>query len=185
MVVENAKRALAKPHRPLRNMSRMAAAAAMVKGQHASQPIIPTKKTTPLSPSEVKEEQARLVALLQSIDPATVVDQICKALAFFGTPSSSTLDGFPDSAEANGTGTLFVGWIAEIFPDLNRDSAPVEPIQPGLKGLPNGSKSAKSSMSNVFPKKVESGGNHIRGCLMQPTDSAHIRMARLYASNQG
>jgi hypothetical protein len=27
---------------------------------------------------------------------------------------------FPDSADANGSGALFVGWLSEIFPELER-----------------------------------------------------------------
>ncbi|KAF6810936.1 hypothetical protein CSOJ01_06003 [Colletotrichum sojae] len=41
-------------------------------------------RTTPLTAAETKAEQARLLALLKSLHPVVVVDQLCKALAFFG-----------------------------------------------------------------------------------------------------
>jgi hypothetical protein len=61
-------------------------------------PAAPASATTPtpapephqaLSASEVKAEQARLLTLIRSLPHATVVDQVCKALAFFG--------GIPDA----------------------------------------------------------------------------------------
>lgn len=82
-----------------------------------AQPI----RLTPLSPQETKLEQARLLTLLRSLHPVLVVDQICKALAFFGgiPGAPPPADGiFPPSAESNGSGSLFVGWVAEIFPKL-------------------------------------------------------------------
>ncbi|KAK4458900.1 hypothetical protein QBC42DRAFT_16563 [Cladorrhinum samala] len=82
-----------------------------------AQPI----RHTPLSAQETKSEQARLLTLLRSLHPVLVVDQICKALAFFGgiPGAPPPADGiFPPSAESNGSGSLFVGWIAEIFPKL-------------------------------------------------------------------
>ncbi len=74
-----------------------------------------------LTPAETKEEQARLLTLLRSLNPVTVIDQICKALAYFGgipgAPPPS--DGaFPNSAQSNGPGGLFIGWISEIFPKV-------------------------------------------------------------------
>lgn len=80
-------------------------------------------RTGPLTAEQAKYEQARLLTLLRSINPLTVVDQLCKALAFFGgIPSAPPpADGrFPQSAEANGEGKLFLGWISEIFPDLEK-----------------------------------------------------------------
>lgn len=176
MVVENAKRALTNPSRPVRNVSRMAAMAAMVHDQPTQVSSVPTRRTTSLSPVEVREEQARLRALLQSIKPTTVVDQICKALAFFGTPTPSTPDDFPDSAEANGKGSLFVGWMAEIFPELDRKPVPVEPIQPRRKGRPKGSKSAKARVSKALPDEVEVMENHAGISTMQSPGSARVRM---------
>jgi len=80
-------------------------------------------RTESMSAEETKYEQARLLTLLRSISPLTVVDQICKALAFFGgiPGAPAPEDGvFPDSADANGSGALFVGWLSEIFPELER-----------------------------------------------------------------
>ncbi len=61
------------------------------------------------------------MTLLRSLNPVLVVDQICKALAYFGgyqglhhLPTARS----PASAQANGSGGLFVGWISEIFPKL-------------------------------------------------------------------
>lgn len=39
------------------------------------------KRQRPLAPDETKVEQARLLTLLRSLNPITVVDQICKAVA--------------------------------------------------------------------------------------------------------
>jgi len=75
-----------------------------------------------LTATEVKEEQVRLLALLRSLNPSQVVDQICRALTFFGgipgAPVPSSKHDFPSSAAANGSGSLFVGWLSEIFPRL-------------------------------------------------------------------
>ncbi|RFU29996.1 hypothetical protein B7463_g6332, partial [Scytalidium lignicola] len=74
-----------------------------------------------LAPDEVKQEQARLLTLLRSITPLTVVDQLCKAVAYFGgIPSAPPPeDGiFPESANTRESGALFVGWLAEIFPNV-------------------------------------------------------------------
>ncbi|KAK3984291.1 hypothetical protein QBC44DRAFT_18297 [Cladorrhinum sp. PSN332] len=101
---------------------------------NSSPPAQPTRMA-PLSPEETKSEQARLLTLLRSLHPVLVVDQICKALAFFGgiPGAPPPADGvFPPSAESNGSGSLFVGWIAEIFPKLggNGAVAPERAISP-------------------------------------------------------
>lgn len=78
------------------------------------------RRTTPLSPSETKFEQARLLTLLRSLDPATVVDQICKATSYFGGVQMDApldCDSFPPSETGYGSGANFVGWLAEIFPN--------------------------------------------------------------------
>ncbi|KAL0474179.1 hypothetical protein QR685DRAFT_548993 [Neurospora intermedia] len=113
-------------------------------------------RQTPLNADETKSEQARLLTLLRSLQPLLVVDQICKALAFFGgipgAPPPANGE-FPQSAEANGSGSLFVGWIAEIFPKLGGNNgqqnlAPVrqmdgpEPVR-RKRGRPKGSKATK------------------------------------------
>ncbi|KAH6667190.1 hypothetical protein B0J14DRAFT_184511 [Halenospora varia] len=80
------------------------------------------RQARPLAPDEAKMEQARLLTLLRSINPVTVVDQICKAVAYFGgiPGAPPPEDGiFPESANTGETGALFIGWLAEIFPDLS------------------------------------------------------------------
>ena len=116
-----------------------------------------TQRPAPLGPEETKSEQARLLTLLRSLHPVLVVDQICKALAFFGgipgalPPANG---GFPESAEANGPGSLFVGWIAEIFPRLGGNSGQQnldptrqldnpQPVK-RKRGRPKGSKATKA-----------------------------------------
>lgn len=76
----------------------------------------------PLAPDETKFEQARLLTLLRTLNPVTVVDQICKAVAYFGgIPGAPPPENgiFPESANTKETGALFIGWLAEIFPDLS------------------------------------------------------------------
>lgn len=85
----------------------------------APKPIVQPPRRLPLSDYETKAEQARLLTLLRTIPPVDVVNQICKALAYFGgTPDAPPpADGnFPLSEKANGPGKFFVGWISEIFP---------------------------------------------------------------------
>ncbi|KAK1757548.1 hypothetical protein QBC47DRAFT_159297 [Echria macrotheca] len=116
----------------------------------------PTSRQSPLSPEETKSEQARLLTLLRSLHPVLIVDQICKALAFFGgiPGAPPPADGvFPQSAEANGSGSLFVGWVSEIFPKLGGNGSQQEVSEPSLqfnppevkrrRGRPKGSKSSK------------------------------------------
>lgn len=110
-------------------------------------------RTRVLTLEETKYEQARLLTLLRSISPFTVVDQICKALAFFGgIPGAPPPDdgGFPESADANGSGMLFVGWLSEIFPELERKTWRPEVLKsrevsrgPRPRGRPKGSKASK------------------------------------------
>ncbi|KAJ4295805.1 hypothetical protein N0V88_004507 [Collariella sp. IMI 366227] len=73
-------------------------------------PSTHTQRRKPLDPQETKAEQARLLTLLRSLHPVLVVDQICKALAFFGgiPGAPPPVNGaFPESAESNGPGSLF------------------------------------------------------------------------------
>jgi hypothetical protein len=110
-------------------------------------------RTRTLTSEETKYEQARLLTLLRSINPLTVVDQICKALAFFGgIPGAPPPEngGFPESADANGSGMLFVGWLSEIFPELERKAWRPEVLKPREvnrgprpRGRPKGSKASK------------------------------------------
>ncbi|KAI1277060.1 hypothetical protein F5Y07DRAFT_363982 [Xylaria sp. FL0933] len=77
----------------------------------------------PFTAAETKAEQARLLTLLRELPDQIVVDQICKALAFFGGAPNAPppADGkFPESDFANGSGSVFVGWMAELFQDLGK-----------------------------------------------------------------
>ncbi|KAL3420701.1 hypothetical protein PVAG01_07146 [Phlyctema vagabunda] len=88
------------------------------------------KPGRPLAPDETKYEQARLLTLLRSINPVTVVDQLCKAVAYFGgiPGAPPPEDGiFPESANTRETGALFIGWLSEIFPDLAKAQSPEIP----------------------------------------------------------
>ncbi|AEO54203.1 hypothetical protein MYCTH_42822 [Thermothelomyces thermophilus ATCC 42464] len=128
-----------------------------VPAQTAPPAPVRVQRRTPLGPEETKSEQARLLTLLRSLHPVLVVDQICKALAFFGgIPGAPPPEagGFPESAEANGPGSLFVGWIAEIFPKLGGDYSQ-QTLDPTLqldnpppvkrkRGRPKGSKATKA-----------------------------------------
>jgi hypothetical protein len=129
-------------------------------------PILPQQnyvpRTSPLTPEQTKVEQARLLTLLRSINPLTVVDHICKALAFFGgiPGAPPPADGiFPDSAESNGKGELFIGWLSEIFPelerigwkpDVERNRDPVR-LKRG-RGRPKGSKATKARKDKGIKK---------------------------------
>ncbi|KAH7330072.1 hypothetical protein BKA65DRAFT_404710 [Rhexocercosporidium sp. MPI-PUGE-AT-0058] len=95
-----------------------------------------TQRSRPLAPDETKSEQARLLTLLRSINPVAVVDQICKAVAYFGgiPGAPPPEDGiFPVSANTRETGALFIGWLAEIFPDLTPKSPEVSRDQNAKK----------------------------------------------------
>ncbi|KAK3301188.1 uncharacterized protein B0H64DRAFT_32928 [Chaetomium fimeti] len=136
---------------------------------------VPSQRHAPLGPEETKSEQARLLTLLRSLHPVLVVDQICKALAFFGgIPGAPppAAGGFPESAEANGPGSLFVGWVSEIFPRLGGNSVqqPLDATQQldhpqplkRKRGRPKGSKATKARKD----KGVKKGPN-------KPTDRGH------------
>ncbi|KAI1467459.1 uncharacterized protein F4812DRAFT_398192 [Daldinia caldariorum] len=122
----------------------------------------------PLTITETKTEQARLLTLLRTLPPHTVVDQLCKALAFFGgiPEAPPPADGkFPESAEANGSGSLFVGWIAEIFPNLKepRRRTSIPATQPmnlrRPRGRPKGSKASKSRSDKGMKKGTKGTTN--------------------------
>lgn len=78
----------------------------------------------PLSPRlslrGTKEEQARLLGLLRTLNPFLVVDRLCTAVAHFGgipgAPPPPSIHQFPESSANNGPGALFVSWMAEVFP---------------------------------------------------------------------
>ncbi|CEJ93349.1 hypothetical protein VHEMI08942 [[Torrubiella] hemipterigena] len=76
-----------------------------------------------LTAQETKAEQARLLTLLRTVHPIVIVDQLCKALAYFGgipgAPAPTDPRDFPPSAGVNGPGSAFVSWISEIFPNID------------------------------------------------------------------
>ncbi|KAK9792768.1 hypothetical protein SCARD494_06636 [Seiridium cardinale] len=128
-------------------------------------PPPPVLRNRNLAPEDVKAEQARLLTLLRTLPHANIVDQICKALAFFGgiPDAPPPPDGkFPDSGEANGSGHLFVGWLSEIFPDLERPRRPALQLSAPPKrprGRPKGSKATKARRD----KGVKKGAKAVDG----------------------
>jgi hypothetical protein len=106
----------------LRALAPFTGAAPAQVANDGSIPSIPIPHTT-------KTEQARLLTLLRSLHPVLVVDQLCKALAYFGgiPGAPPPADGkFPQSAATNGSGALLVNWLAEIFPPTTT----VDPVNP-------------------------------------------------------
>ncbi|TWU75450.1 hypothetical protein ED733_004595 [Metarhizium rileyi] len=108
------------------------------------------QRMAPLSPLETKTEQARLLTLLRSLNPVTIVDQLCKGLAYFGgIPGAPATENaaFPESSAANGSGSYFVGWLSEIFPnvDFSTASGLIIPISSPPRNTPIISTSASIS----------------------------------------
>lgn len=130
----------------------------------SSPPAEPVHRTQPMSAEETKYEQARLLTLLRSISPLAVVDQMCKALAFFGgIPGAPAPEDevFPASEDANGSGALFVGWLSEIFPELERkvwrsSGGALRGKRP--RGRPKGSKATKVRKDKGIKKGPKDGG---------------------------
>lgn len=126
-----------------------------------AQPLVLPPRTAHLTADEVKTEQARLLTLLRTLPHANIVDQICKALAFFGgiPDAPPPVDGkFPDSGDYNGPGNLFVGWLSEIFPDLERPRRPVVQLSAPPKrprGRPKGSKATKARKDKGIKKNTK------------------------------
>ncbi|KAH7136594.1 hypothetical protein EDB81DRAFT_762249 [Dactylonectria macrodidyma] len=124
-------------------------AAAQPEGETTPAEASPPAQT--LTPQGTKVEQARLLTLLRSLHPLLVVDQICKALAYFGGIPGAPVpaDGvFPESAAANGPGSLFVGWVAEIFPELDAAGNRTKRLPPTpIPGI--GSAGASSSVGGL------------------------------------
>lgn len=80
-----------------------------------------------LPPEVARAEQERLLTLIQSLHPSLVVDQLCRALAYFGgmpAPLPTTEPVFPNSDRMNGNGRNFIGWLAEIFPPMDLANLP-------------------------------------------------------------
>lgn len=91
------------------------------------EPAPPYPLPQSLSPVAVKAEQARLLTLLRSIHPVIVVDQLCKAIAYFGgIPGAPPPPNhvYPESDKRNGSGALFIGWLSEIFPPADFTKPP-------------------------------------------------------------
>ncbi|KAI1339555.1 hypothetical protein F5Y15DRAFT_76397 [Xylariaceae sp. FL0016] len=141
---------------------------------------------------DIKTEQARLLTLLRSLAPHTVVDQICKALAFFGgiPDAPPPADGkFPESAESNGSGSLFIGWLAEIFPDLDRPVRPAAPSEPPKaqaqpqptvqrrpRGRPKGSKASKARSDKGLKKGSQKGAKEAGKAAQDTQDDSWVDM---------
>jgi hypothetical protein len=149
-------------------------------------PAVPrVHRTRPLTSEEIKKEQARLLTLLRSIHPVNVVDAICSALAFFGgiPGAPPPADGmFPESADANGSGGIFVSWLSEIFPDITRINWPGPEVvrvrsQEGVRasrprGRPKGSKASKVRKD----KGIKKGPKHKEDRLRSTSsDYAHLQ----------
>ena len=119
-----------------------------------------------LPPERIKSEQARLLTFLRGLNPVVVVDQLCRALAYFGgIPGAPPPPdhAFPESDQGNGPGSLFIGWLSEIFPhtDLSRPwlantegTAVTESGTPTKRprGRPKGSKSTKTRKDKGMKK---------------------------------
>ncbi|KAI1170246.1 hypothetical protein F4777DRAFT_133117 [Nemania sp. FL0916] len=138
----------------------------------------------PLTVAETKAEQARLLTLLRTLPHHTVVDQICKGLAFFGgvPDAPPPAEGkFPESEQANGSGSLFVGWIAEIFPDLDNprprhvDNSAAQAIrQKRPRGRPKGSKATKARSDKGLKKGSQKTGRGPDDHMHDPHDDSWV-----------
>ncbi|KAI0402060.1 hypothetical protein F4802DRAFT_388804 [Xylaria palmicola] len=138
----------------------------------------------PLTVTETKAEQARLLTLLRTLPHDTVVNQICKGLAFFGgvPDAPPPADGkFPESDRANGSGSLFVGWIAEIFPSPNstfprhlEDPPPQTTSQKRPRGRPKGSKASKARSDKGLKKGSQKAGKGAGDQSHDPQDDSWV-----------
>ncbi|KAG5919428.1 hypothetical protein E4U61_000907 [Claviceps capensis] len=139
------------------------AQAPSVENAARTQPVVRHKRTTHLTPSETKFEQARLLTLLRSLNPDVVVNQICKAVTYFGGlpmgPLPPDYSAFPDSDTGYGSGSNFIGWLSEIFPINTPPGTEIAAVDetdsPPRKrrGRPKGSKSTKV--------RSDKGGRHV------------------------
>ncbi|KAI0875833.1 hypothetical protein GGS24DRAFT_268382 [Hypoxylon argillaceum] len=148
------------------------------------EPVVEPSPPRPLTVAETKAEQARLLTLLRTLPHHTVVDQICKGLAFFGgvPDAPPPADGkFPESAESNGSGSLFVGWVAEIFPDLEHprpryveDPTAQTSSQKRPRGRPKGSKATKSRSDKGLKKGTQKTGKGAEDPAHDPQDDSWV-----------
>lgn len=149
-----------------------------------SEPVVNPGPPRPLTFAETKAEQARLLTLLRTLPPLAVVDQICRGLGFFGgiPTAPPPADGkFPESAEANGPGNLFVGWIAEIFPDLDNprpryvdNSAAQAGGQKRPRGRPKGSKASKARIDKGLKKGSQKTNKGADDTTQDPQDDSWV-----------
>lgn len=112
-------------------------------------------------PHETKMEQARLLSLFRSIHPASIVDQLCKGIGYFGgVPGAPPPPGgvFPLSESFNGAGPLFISWLSEIFPPVYPAPSGSAPEQPSITApsAQNGTPSQLSS-TRTEPGRVGTG----------------------------
>ncbi|KAJ2905079.1 hypothetical protein MKZ38_006472 [Zalerion maritima] len=126
-----------------------------------SRPYVP--RAGPLTAEEAKTEQGRLLTLLRNLDPVQVRERLCSAISFFGSspdgPSPED-DTFPQSAEGNGQGSLFLGWVSEIFPPLDpnaprpRGGVVVNGVVRRPRGRPRGSKTKNKGITKKSKKNA-------------------------------
>lgn len=113
------------------------------------------QRKTSLSPHETKAEQARLLTLLRTLNPVKVVDQLCKGLAYFGgipgAPPPANGGIFPQSNAANGSGSFFVGWLAEIFPNVDVSTGPHISVPPTSASPPSNLQATATASSSPIP----------------------------------
>ncbi|KAK5628481.1 hypothetical protein RRF57_004196 [Xylaria bambusicola] len=152
--------------------------------KRSAEPVVEPGPPQPLTVAETKAEQARLLTLLRTLPHYTVVDQICRGLAFFGgvPDAPPPADGkFPESALANGSGSLFVGWIAEIFPDLENprpkyveDAAAQSSNQKRPRGRPKGSKARKTRSDKGVKKGPQKANKGAEDPAQDPQDDSWV-----------
>lgn len=118
-------------------------------------PSNPSHAPAGLLPHDAKSEQARLLSLLQNVNPGAVVEQLRKAVAFFGgipgTPAPDSRAAFPQSHQSNGSGSQFVSWLAEIFPP-SADHTAIPPVTGAPNSTPSHSQAPPVSTQPPQPQ---------------------------------
>ncbi|KAK0383307.1 hypothetical protein NLU13_9220 [Sarocladium strictum] len=118
--------------RPKRHSVPAASAVPQPPPPYPPQPYYGFPTRLPL-PQDTKMEQARLLTLLRAVHPSSIIDQLCKGLAYFGgIPGAPPPPNgvFPVSENHNGSGALFVNWLSEIFPPIHSPPSGVAPGHP-------------------------------------------------------